>query len=108
MSMTQNPFVNALVAAGYISLIAMFFYYISHVPMFSDQALGMIAPIIFLSLFVLSAALMGYFFLFQPIQLLIVGKQSEATKLFLTTVLAFAAVIGVILLAWLLLSQAII
>ena len=108
MSMTQNPFVNALGAAGDISLLTMFFYYISNVPMFSDQALGMLAPMIFLSLFVISAALMGYFFLFQSGLLLLEGKKAEGTKLFLYTVLSFALVIVAVLLAWLLLSQAII
>lgn len=101
--MSTNPFMNALVAAGYISLVVMLMF---HMQAFNDQELGIIAPITFLSLFVLSAALMGYLFVYQPVRLLIEGKQAEATKLFLTTVAAFAGITVALILAWLLLSTA--
>lgn len=103
--MTKNPFVNALAAAGYISLIAMFFSYMNSVLMFSDRMLGLIAPILALSLFVFSAALMGYFFLSEPLQLLIGGQKAEAAKLFLATAFSFAAIIAAIFLTWFLLSS---
>jgi heme O synthase-like polyprenyltransferase len=100
--MSKHPFVNALVASGYISLLVTGI--MNSPKLVTDNELGMMAPVLFLSLFVLSAALMGYFFLYQPIQFLVEGKKEEATKLFLTTVFAFACITGVMVLSWLLLS----
>jgi hypothetical protein len=100
--MSQNPFINALAASGYISLLATLIF---NSPRFvTDNELGMMAPIIFLSLFVFSAALMGLFFVYQPVRLLIEGKQKEATKFFLTTVFSFACITLILVLAWFLLS----
>ena len=100
--MSKNPFINALAAAGYISILATAIF---NSPKFvTDSELGMMAPILFLSLFVISAALMGYFFVYQPVLLLIEGKHSEATKLFLSTVASFAGIILSTLLAWFILS----
>ena len=101
--MTKNPFINALVAAGYISILASAVF---TMPKYiTDNELGMMAPILFLSLFVISAALMGYLFVYPSARLLIEGKQAEATKLFLTTLFSFVGIISTILLAWLLLSS---
>lgn len=101
--MSRNPFLNALVAAGYISLLVTAIF--NSPKLISDNELGMMAPILFLSLFVISAALMGYLFVYQPIRLLTEGKQAEATKLFLTTVASFAGITVSILLAWFLISS---
>ena len=102
--MTKNPFINALGAAGYVSILVTFIF---NSPKFiTDNELGMMAHILFLSLFVVSAALMGYLFVYSPVRLLIEGKQAEATKLFLSTVAFFALIILSLLLAWLLLSSA--
>lgn len=99
--MSKNPFINALAASWYISIIVTFIF---NSPRFvTDNELGMMAPILFLSSFVFSAALMGYLFVYQPVQLLIEGKKEEATKLFLTTVASFAGITVAMLLAWLLL-----
>ncbi|MDP2665553.1 MAG: hypothetical protein Q8P23_02850 [bacterium] len=101
--MTKNPFINALGAAGYISLLVTFIF---NSPNFiSDNELGMMAPILFLSLFVISAAIMGYLFVYPSVHLLIEGKKEEATRLFLTTIASFAGIIVTTLLAWLLLSS---
>lgn len=100
--MSKNPFVNALVAAGYISLLVTAIF---NSPKFiTDSELGMMAPVLFLSLFVISASLMGYFFVYPPARLLVEGKQAEATKLFLMTVFSFACITGTIILAWFFLS----
>lgn len=104
MSMSKNPFVNALAASGYISLIVTLIF--NSPKLVTDNELGMMAPILFLSTFVFSAALMGYFFIYQPIQLLIEGKKEEATKLFLTTVASFACITITMVLVWLLFSSA--
>jgi len=101
--MTKNPFINALCAAGYISLLATTVFTMPNY--ITDNELGMMAPILFLSLFVISAAIMGYLFVYPSVHLLIEGKHAEATKLFLTTLFSFAGIIAVILLAWLLLSS---
>lgn len=99
--MSKNPFVNALAATAYIVGIASVLYYGPGKAIVID---GVIAPIIFLSLFVLSAAMMGYFFLYQPAQLFFENKQKEATRLFLTTVIIFACITAVMILSWLFLS----
>ena len=57
---------------------------------------SVIVPIAILSLFSLSAALMGYFFLFQPVQLYLDGKKKEATSLLVKTILVFASITAVI------------
>ena len=99
--MTKNPFVNALSATAYISAIALMMRYGPQGP---GADSSFIAPIAFLSLFVLSAALMGYFFLYQPLRLFFEQKPQEATKLFLQTVLVFACITAATLAVWLLLA----
>jgi hypothetical protein len=101
--MSKNPFLNALSATAYITLVASVMYY---VPKTNVPENSVMIPIAILSLFVLSAAMMGYFFVYQPVQLLIEGKQKEATKLFLTTVALFACITGLMVSAWLLLIPA--
>ncbi len=99
--MTTNPFANALIAAGYISILASVLF---NAQMFNDQELGMMAPIIVLSTLVLSAALMGYLFFYQPVRLMIEGKPQEAAKFLLTTVAWFAGITAVVIAAWCLIS----
>ena len=101
--MSKNPFLNAFVASGYISILVTLIF---NSPRFiTDNELGIMPPIIFLSLFVISAALMGYLFVYQPVQLLIEGKKEEATKFFLTTVFSFAGITIAMVLVWFLLSS---
>jgi len=75
--MTKNPFVNALAATTYITVIASMLYY---GPQAIAPANSVIVPIILLSLFVLSAAMMGYFFLYQPLQFFFEGKQKASNQ----------------------------
>ncbi|MCX6787277.1 MAG: hypothetical protein NTY93_01990 [Candidatus Kaiserbacteria bacterium] len=89
--MSKHPFLNALSATAYITLIASALFYAPKANIPED---GFIIPIIMLSLLVLSVALMGYFFLYQPVRLLIEGKQKEATKFFLSTIAIFAGITG--------------
>lgn len=93
--MTSNPFINAASAIAYIVTIAsiMFFGIAKSTP---DNSV--LAPILFLSVFTLSAAVMGYIFCFQPLQLFLDGKKKEAVNLFLQTVGVFGAITAVILL----------
>lgn len=71
-----------------------------------DSDLGMMAPVIFLSLLVISVALMGYLFFYQPVRLLVEHKAEEAGKLLLSTIASFAGIIGSILLLYFLLTRA--
>jgi hypothetical protein len=85
--MPKNPFVNALLATTYIVVVSSVMYY-GPKPNGGDDTVA--APIAALSLLTLSAAIMGYLFLFQPLQLYLTGKRQEAVTLFLRTVLIFA------------------
>lgn len=89
--MSTNPFINAFAAITYITLVASIMFYISHA---AEPIEGLIIPVSILSLFVLSAAMMGYIFLLQPVLFLFKGKLQEAKKLFLSTVAIFACITG--------------
>ncbi len=93
--MTQNPFVNALAAIAYIVLIASIMFY-------GTKTLGpadsIVAPVAMVSLFTLSAAVMGYLFCYQPIQLYFEGKKKKAVDLFLQTVGVFGGITALTLL----------
>ena len=51
-----------------------------------------LAPVAGISLFTLSAAVMGYIFCYQPIQLYFSDKKKEAVDLFLKTIMAFGVI----------------
>ncbi len=55
------------------------------------------APMIFLSVFTLSAAIMASLFFYQPLQLFIEGKKKEALNLFVRTVGVFGIITAVAL-----------
>ena len=87
--MTKNPFVNAAGATLYIILVASL--------VFNGQRLfgngkSVLIPIAMLSLFTLSAAVMGYIFLYQPAQMYLDGKKKVALNLFLQTLATFAGI----------------
>jgi len=93
VEMTKNPFINALASILYIVFVASVMYYgMGH----TKSENSVIVPIAVLSLFSLSVALMGYFFLFQPVQLYVDGKKQEATSLLVQTILVFAVITAVI------------
>lgn len=86
--MTKNPFVNACGAILYITIVASVMFYGSEL----GPGESVIAPIALISLFTLSAAVMGYIFLYQPLQLYLDGKKKNAVNLFLQTVAVFAGI----------------
>ena len=92
--MTKNPFVNASLAVSYIIAVALIMYYGLRQAGPEDTVL---VPIAVLSLFVLSAAMMGYLFFYQPVLLYLEGEKQQAVKLFVNTLLAFAGFTAVIL-----------
>ncbi|OGG78487.1 hypothetical protein A3A36_01615 [Candidatus Kaiserbacteria bacterium RIFCSPLOWO2_01_FULL_52_12b] len=99
--MSNNPFLNAFAAAAYITAVASVLYY---GPKTVAPVDGVIVPIAFLSLFVLSTAMMGYFFLYQPARLFFENRHKEAAKLFLLTTAIFACITAAAMFALLFLS----
>jgi len=84
--MTKNPLINAFAATLYIVLIS--------VVMMGGEKLApkhanYLAPIAVLSLFTLSAAVMGYLFCYTPGVLYFDGKKKQGVTLFLQTVGVF-------------------
>ncbi len=92
--MTKNPFINAFVASIYIALVGSIMFY---GPNHTGPIRSAIVPIAIVSLFTLSAAVMGYLFLYQPAQLYLDGKKKQAVNLFIQTVAIFAGITVLIL-----------
>lgn len=88
--MSKNPLLNAFLSTLYVSGVASFMFYAPKYLGPEGKADTVFAPIAMLSLFVLSAAIMGYLFLSQPAQLYLNGQRGEAVGLFLRTVAIFA------------------
>lgn len=61
-----------------------------YVPNTFDKVHSVVVPVAFLSLFVFSAASMGYIFFYQPFQLFLEGEKKAAVDLFLKTLVTFA------------------
>ena len=80
---------NALAAILYIAAVASVMFYGGK---FSGPVNSVIAPMAVVSLFTLSAAVMGYVLLYQPFQLYFDGKKKLAIGLFFKTLAIFAAV----------------
>lgn len=94
MHMTRNPVVNAFLVAAYVATVASIMYY---GPKFAGPKESVLVPIAVLSLFVLSAAVMGLLFLYQPGQLYLEGNKSQAVNLLLKTLAMFAGITAVLL-----------
>ena len=92
--MTKNPFINAFAATLYIVAVASFMFY--GIENSTSHVKSVIIPIAVLSLFTLSAAIMGYIFLYQPFQLYLDGKKKQAIDLFLQTVAVFAGITALV------------
>jgi len=97
--MTKNPIYNAIAALIYIVLIVLL---INSVTRIDALEASLLMPILVISLFTLSAAVMGYIFCYQPLRMCLDGKKEEAVKLFLKTVGIFAIVPVIIVLLYLL------
>ena len=88
--MSKNPFLNAITAiSGVQNDINMY-----------------IIPVMMLSLFTLSAAVMGYIFCFEPLRMYLDGKKEGAVKLFIRTVGIFGSItLGIILVYFILINS---
>ncbi|OGF71049.1 hypothetical protein A2930_04150 [Candidatus Giovannonibacteria bacterium RIFCSPLOWO2_01_FULL_45_34] len=93
--MTKKPILNALAAVAYISLVATLMFYGPHI---EGKNLGVLIPITMLSLFVFSAATMGFIFFYWPVRLYFDGEKEKAAGLFLKTLVFFGVITAVILL----------
>lgn len=96
--MTKNPYKNALAAVAYIAVVAVIMFYGPKYAQLENKPDTLLVPISVISLFSFSAAMMGYIFLFNPVQLYLDGKKKQAVDLFTKTLLAFGAVTFVLLL----------
>ncbi|MDO8523108.1 MAG: hypothetical protein Q7S12_02380 [bacterium] len=96
--MTKNPFLNALAAVFYVSLVSSAMFY---GPKFehrlAETNFGVLIPIVMLSLFVFSAATMGFIFFYQPLRLYFDGEKERAVGLFLKTLASFGVITAIIL-----------
>ena len=90
----EKPFIHALLAAGYITILVLGASGISG--LFPTQD-NIFMPMTMLSLFVLSAAVMGYLFLSEPVKLYIDGYKKEAVTFFTKTVGIFAGFVIIFL-----------
>jgi hypothetical protein len=85
--MTKKPLYNALAAFLYIVGIVLLMNWAGNNDILETSLL---MPIMMLSLFTLSAAVMAYLFLYQPLMLYLEGKKKDAVNLFIKTLLIFA------------------
>ncbi len=84
----KHPYLNSIFAEIYIIFVVSLIHLIGQ----SDTPDKFFDPVAALSLFVLSASIMGYLFLGEPIQLYLNGEKKEAVSFFAKTVLGFAVI----------------
>lgn len=89
----KNPYLNGIYAEAYIFIIALIMRHVGK----PDTPDNFFTPIGALSIFVLSAAVMGYIFLGEPLQMFLDGQKKQALTFFLKTVTAFAALTAITL-----------
>jgi hypothetical protein len=92
--MNKRTFLHAVAAEGYIFLIASAMNFFSK---HTQQQDIFLTPVVVLTLFTLSAAVMGYLFAFKPIQLYLDGKKAEGVRFFFHTVGFFALITAIVL-----------
>lgn len=84
----KNPYLNSIFAEVYIIIVVSIMQLISK-PNTPDTFFD---PIAALSMLVLSAAIMGFLFVGEPLQLFLDGKKKQAVVFFMKTVISFAAI----------------
>ena len=88
----KQPFLRALGAALYIVAIVLLIWGFGAA--LGDQEDTIVIPMTMLSLFVLSAAVMGYLFLSEPLTLLVENRKQEAVVFFAKAVGFFACFVA--------------
>jgi len=89
MSM-RNPYIHAVLASLYIAILSLGMFY--GTSSMQNEPDTFLAPITMISLFTLSAGVMFYLFIFEPLQLFIDDKREEAVRFFLKTLGTFAVI----------------
>ncbi|MFA6076714.1 MAG: hypothetical protein WC735_01420 [Candidatus Paceibacterota bacterium] len=89
----KKPFYFAGVAVAYIVLIVSGINFMGNI--MQNQEETIFIPMAMLSLFVLSAAIMGFLFLSEPLQLLIENRRQEAVVFFAKIVGIFACFVAI-------------
>ena len=89
----KKPFIHALVAALYIVFIVLVASTAGSI--LKNKPDTIIIPMTMLSLFVLSAAVMGFLFIYEPVRLLIENKKQEALLFFAKVVAFFACFVAI-------------
>ena len=87
---------NALLAAGYIVIVATVMFYASNYAERSQSEDTVLAPMAIISLFTLSAAVMAYLFFWTPLELYLSGDKAGAVKTLLHTIVTFAVITAII------------
>lgn len=87
--MTKNPFLNSLAASIYIALVVLLINFLSKT---EESQSFFVIPLMMISLFTLSAAMMAYIFCYQPLRMYLEGEKEKSIKLFLQTVGIFAGI----------------
>lgn len=89
----KKPFLYAVGATLYIVIIV----FVMNTVVTALPEKTMLIPMAMLGLFVLSATVMGFFFLSEPLIFLIENRKHEAIDFFLKTVAIFACFIAIFL-----------
>ncbi|KND48639.1 MAG: hypothetical protein AB200_02840 [Parcubacteria bacterium C7867-005] len=84
----KNPYINAVCASLYITILGLGMFYGTR--LLGDKPDTFFAPVTMISLFTLSAGVMFYLFVFEPLQLFIDNRKQEAVTFFLKTLGTFA------------------
>ncbi len=82
----KNPYVSAVLAEAYIVLLST----LGHIFATPNTPDKFFTPMLALSIFVVSAAIMGHLFLAEPFRLYLDGQKPQATKYFGKTLGTFA------------------
>lgn len=89
----KKPFIHALAAALYIVMIVLVMRDV--ISFLRDKQDTIVIPMTMLALFVLSAAVMGFVFLSEPVKLFIENRKQEAVDFFAKTVGFFSLFVAV-------------
>lgn len=89
----NTPYMRAVYALAYILLIVL----LLNSQVLAGVESSFLGGVTFLSLFVFSAAVMGYIFLSQPLLLYLDGKKKDALAYFFQTLVSFGVLTGLLL-----------
>ena len=92
--MIKNPYLNAFMALGYIAGIILIISKTSSIAEHTPDTI--LAPVTMLSLFVLSAAIMGILFVYEPARLFLENQKQQALSFLIRTVGTFACFVVIL------------